>query len=455
MENNFMKRIYASLGLVAIGAASIQSVHGQSTDPSRWWSASASLHGFYDDNVNTQPKDRVDSFGFEVSPSLSLNLPLEQTSIAASYTYDFKWYDKQVNGQTGHNDQTHTLAAQLRHAFSERLSMSVQDSFVIGQEPDTIRVANSALATNQRIPGNNIRNYGSILFNAQITRPFGIEVGYANALYNYEDDKFAVATDDAIGSITGIPGNPLAVQSSFSGSLDRMEHTPHIDGRWQMLPDTVGIIGYQFGTVSYTQNQPIGVLINAFPAANEVITSRDRNSMSHYGYVGLEHTFRPDLVGTIKGGARYSDFYNSPSNDTTVSPYGQGSLRWTYAKESFLDFGVSYDLSATDQFSTSQSDQSITVGADTFVAYVALTHRIMPNLFGSLGGNYQHSTFIGGDLDDKTQNYYSAGANLEYRFNRHVSANVSYNYDLVDSDSGVNNGDYHRNRIFLGATFVY
>ena len=427
-----MKKIYTSIGLVAIGVASIQSAQGQSADPSRSWSASVALRGFYDDNINSTPTE-LESFGFQVSPSLSYGLSLEETTISASYTYDLKWYEKAINGSDGHYDQTHTFAAQLGHTFSERMLMSVQDSFVIGQEPDMLRVGNSALDSFQRISGNNMRNYGSIVFNAQITRPLGIEVGYGNALYNYDDNS----------------------DFGESARLDRMEQTAHIDGRWTIQRDTVGIVGYQFGLVDYTADLPIGyALFNSPPFLREV-TSSIRNSRSHYGYLGLEHTFRPDLVGNIKGGARYSDYYNSPSEDTTVSPYGQASLRWTYAKESFLNVGVSYDLSSTDQYSYSVSDQSITVGANSFVAYASLTHRILPNLFGSLVGNYQNSTFVGGSYDDKSQNYYSFGANLEYRFNRHISANVGYNYDELDSDPGVQSGSFNRNRVYVGVTLVY
>ncbi|MEK7707348.1 MAG: hypothetical protein AAB380_05070, partial [Verrucomicrobiota bacterium] len=162
-----MKRICASLGLAAIGVASIQTAQGQSADPAKSWSVSASLRGFYDDNVNSSPTDKVESFGFGVSPSLSFRLPLEQTTIAGSYTYDYKWYEKEIRTDAGHDDQTHTLAAQLRHAFSDRLLMSMQDSFVIGSESDLLRVGDSALGTYQRVPGT--RNYGSMVFNAQIT----------------------------------------------------------------------------------------------------------------------------------------------------------------------------------------------------------------------------------------------------------------------------------------------
>jgi hypothetical protein len=439
-----MKRIYASLGLAAIGAVGIQNAYGQSTDATRSWGVSASLRGFYDDNVNTASvkANQVDSFGFEVSPSLSFALPLEQTSIAASYTYAYKWYEKKINDRNDRDDNTHTFAAQLRHAFSDRLALSLQDSFVIGQEPDMLRVGNSALGTFERIPGNNIRNSGSIVFNAQITRPFGIEVGYANALFDYEDERY---------SVVNFFGNPVFVSTSRSGLLDRMEHAAHVDGRWQLQPETVGIIGYQFATVQFTQNQPIGVMSGT---PNVLVYSRDLESYSHYVYVGLEHSFRRDLTGNIRAGVRYTDYYNSPDSETSLSPYFQGSLRWTYAKESYLDLGVSHDRSATDQFTV--AGDSISHDADSTVAYLSLTHRIAPSLFGSVIGNFQYSSFNGGLYDQDSERYYGFGVNLEYRFNQHVSANVGYNYDKLDSDVVIpSRRDFDRNRVYIGATFAY
>jgi len=420
-----MKRIYASLGLATIGVASVQIAHGQSVDPSKSWSVSAALRGFYDDNINTgDSKNAVESPGFEVSPSLSFNLPLEQTSIAASYTYSYKWYDEVVNYNKGHDRQTHNFGIQLRHAFSERFLVSVQDSFVVGQEPDVLRVGNEAGLT-YAVPGDNIRNYGSIVFGAQISRPFGIEIGYANSLYDYEDDE----------------------DYGLSARLDRLVHVGHLNGRWIIQPNTVGIVGYQCSYLDYTADLPVG----GIPPFT--IYSSERNSLSHYGYVGLEHTFRPDLVGDIKGGVRYSDYVNDPFGQTDLAPYGEGSLRWTYAKESSLDVGVSYDQNATDQFST--GSDSITLSADSVVAYLALTHRILPSLFGTVMGSYQYSTFNGGDLDGKKQQYFAGGVNLEYRFNRHLSANVGYNYDNLDSDSGVQRGSYDRNRVYGGVTIIY
>ena len=71
-----MNKITATVGLVALGAASIQAQNlapGAGTqEATKPWSISASLRGFYDDNYTTSPsQDERDSVGFEVSPSAS------------------------------------------------------------------------------------------------------------------------------------------------------------------------------------------------------------------------------------------------------------------------------------------------------------------------------------------------------------------------------------------------
>ncbi len=419
-----MKRIYTSLGVAAIGVASIQVAQGQS-DLSKAWTASASLRGFYDDNVNTTHSDKVDSFGVDVSPALGIVLPMEETTLSASYVFDYKYYDKKINNRDGHDTMTHTFAFDLKHNFSERLVASVRDSFVVGQEPDIIRVGNSAQDTTQYQSGDNIRNYGAVVFNAQITRPFGIEVGYANALYDYDDTTVA----------------------STGARLNRLEHDIHLDGRYYLQRNTVGIIGYQFTLVDYTADQ----LLNPAPST---IMSDDRNNLSHIAYAGVEHNFLANLIGNFRAGARFNDYYNSEDDQNGVSPYIRSSLSYEYAKESRLEFGTSHDRTATDQYSEDAAG-NLTQDANTTVVYLALTHRIMPRLIGNLIGNFQYSTYNGGTLDDEHQKYFGLGVNLEYAFNRHVSANVGYNYDRVESDSNVSDGDWDRNRVYVGATVLY
>ena len=76
-----MKKFFVSMGLAAAGAASIHAAYApDSSDNSKIWSLSATLRGFYDDNYNTTPH-KQGSYGFEASPSFSLNMPLQQTEI--------------------------------------------------------------------------------------------------------------------------------------------------------------------------------------------------------------------------------------------------------------------------------------------------------------------------------------------------------------------------------------
>src|ERR1017187_202284 len=155
-----MKRVIASVGLVALGAAGLQTAHA--VDTSKPWNVSAKLRGFYDDNPGTAPNgtSKTGSYGFEVSPSLGLAWALEQTTVSLNYTFSGKYYERALaNTPNQHWDFSHTFNGILNHAFSERYQLTVDDSFVVGQEPDVLRAPNAALQSIQRINGNNIRNY--------------------------------------------------------------------------------------------------------------------------------------------------------------------------------------------------------------------------------------------------------------------------------------------------------
>lgn len=437
-----MKKIVASVGLFALGASAMQaaSVPGFVDTTDKPWSVSATLRGFYDDNINSAPNDadlgsyERESFGFEVSPWVGLYLGGGgPTEFSAGYRLAYKWYENKPVGSSDRDDWVHTFDLALDHAFNERYHIAVKDSFVIGQEPDILRTGN-AMTTFQRVSGDNIRNFGAISFTGQATRLFGYELGYANSFYDYEDDG-----ENFFG------GSP-----SLSALLDRIEHVAHLDTRWTMQPGTVGIIGYQFRQVNYTGDEAITEFGD--------VESDERNARSHYAYVGAEHTFSPRLSAAVRVGAQYTDYYNSSTEDSTISPYALANLRYTYMPESFFDIGVTHDRNATD-LTWAPTGDDVTMDQESTVLYASITHRIMPKLYGSLLGQFQHSAFNGGPYNDETENYFMAGANLEYRFNRHLSAHAGYNFDLLDSDisteDGVDLRDMDRNRVYIGITARY
>jgi Putative beta-barrel porin 2 len=450
-----MNKIVASVGLVALGAAGLQTVSAvDSPNGNKPWSVSATLRGFYDDNPAGLPASfsvpNRGSFGYSASPAITLAMQNDQSSLSMGYTFSAIWYQHRPFGETDNYDLDHTFNLALNHSFNERYKVGVVESFVVGQEPDTLRAGN-VFNNFQRVPGDNVRNFGSITFDATLTPLFGLEAGFANAFYDYRS---------APGGVP--PADPELTPPDLQGLLNRIENTFHLDGRYQWLPDTVLILGYQFMNVSYLANEEIDGPTG--PSPEGPLFSRVRNNRSQYGYLGVDHSFRPDFTGSLRVGARYNSYYNDPTSQSEPSPYLMGTTRYTYATDSYVEAGVSYDRSTTDLFSYSAANGSITTDAQSAAFWVTWNHRITPKVYGNLVAQVQNSTYNGGQLDSDVDMYYLVGLNLQYRFTQNFTAEVGYNYDRLDSDSAINTyvqnqtglaRSFDRNRVYVGVTASY
>jgi hypothetical protein len=437
-----MKRIVASVGLVAVGASGLQAelLPAMTTESGKPWTVGATLRGFYDDNINTVP-DNFDlgpgyhrsSTGFEVSPFLKFSFPMEQTTLEFGYVYSLKYYDNRPLGNTDNYDNTHDFDVALSHAFSERYNLKVTDSFVIGQEPDMLRAGNT-FDTFQRISGENLRNYGTVTFSAQITQELGAEIGYANTFYSYSDNA----------PLVGPAGQP-----SLSALLDELDNVAHVDLRYSFQPETTGVFGYQFRELDYTGNQRIGT----YPAGSPIM-SDVRDARMNYLYVGLDHNFLPTLKGSVRAGGQYTQYYNDPSSQDEFSPYAMLDLKYTYLPDSYLQAGFVYDYTPASLFSVGPSSNGdLTLNAQSATVFASINHKITPKLYGSILAQYQNSTYYGGTFDGLAENYYLVGLNLQYRFTPNFSAEIGYNYDDVKSDIAFR--AYDRNRVYVGVTGSY
>jgi hypothetical protein len=454
-----MNRIIASVGLVALGAAT---VHAQSSaitaPPAKWWNVQATVRGFYDDNINaeTHPTHNDRVWGYELTPKVGMVLGNEQTTFSADYKYAFLYYDHKPLGNSDKFDQDHFFTAALTHAFSERYRIAARDTFVVGQEPDALRTS-AAFHTPFRVAGDNIVNSGGITFDADLTPLLGVEVGYDNSWYDYANKfngaGFVPGPDPGTAGTPSVSGNIDEfgnVHPSLSGALDRIEQTAHLSALWHVMPDTTASLSYQFEDIDYTGNEAIEGNPTFDPG--DVATSRDRNVRSHTVYVGLDHTFRPDFYGSIQAGGSYYDYYNV--HTTSFGPYARLSLTYVYAQESSVQAGFQEGRTATDVVGgTSRSDLVHDVEAS--VVYASVRQRIVPNLFANLNGSFQHSSFNGGGalFNNKTEDFFEFGANLEYVFNAHISAHVGYDFDRLDSD--ISGRTYDRNKVYIGATASY
>src|SRR5437763_552419 len=103
-----MKHLVAAIAIAVVTGTAL---HGQTQYPThpnpnaelspqekeKFWSVSASLRGFYDDNYTAIPKAQgpLRSWGVDISPSLSLNWAPAETLVGASFLYDWRWYENQ------------------------------------------------------------------------------------------------------------------------------------------------------------------------------------------------------------------------------------------------------------------------------------------------------------------------------------------------------------------------
>ena len=427
-----MKKFILSVGLVAAGTAGLQAAYAPdqgSMDATRMWSLSGSLRGFYDNNYTTG-NSKSGSGGFEVSPSLSINVPMQQTEFGMRFVYGLYYYQARENQGENPIDQTFRNDLWLDHAFTERVQVRVDNSFIYAQDPElnTGGPVSNPFRTSQSYIANN----GTVALHTDWTREFSTKLYYHSDFYQYQDS----------GGFT--TNNPNA---SLAGSLNRLGNSIGNDFQWQQSPTTMLFFGYMFSQVNYNGDEVIG------QTPGYTYWSNSRNSQSHALYVGSTHNFAPNLVFSGRFGAQYTDYFNDPQNTTQWNPYGNLSLTYTYQPGSYAEIGFTESMNATDEVSVNANNGSITLSQQSSVVYGSLNHQITPKLKGSLIGQAQFSSFNDGAYANKWDDLYSVGINFSYAFNRHFSADIGNNYDMLQSQ--VPGRGYNRNEVYAGVTATY
>ena len=420
-----MKKLFVSAGLAAIGAASLHADEYapdvSAMDASRIWSVSGTLRGFYDSNYTTSQQPQY-SWGFEVSPTISIIVPLQQTELGLRYTYGLYWYQARERQGANPIDQTHSLNLWIDHAFSERWEAKVQDSFNIAQDP-------SLALTGQfpyRAEGNNINNIGTISLHTEWSALFSSDLSYQNNYTHYENNN-------------------------LGAFLNQLDNSGFLNLNYQYLPDLSFLVGYQIALNQYTANM---VTANV-PAGTYVSDNSDnyQNSL----YVGGKYNANRNLDASVQLGVTYVDYYNLPSfstqTDTQWAPYAQLALTYTYLPGCYAQVGFTESVGTSDTPNPSSVNNSITLSQETSVLYGTINHQITPYLTASIIGRWQYGIYHGGASDGEGQPWYSLALNLSYKINMYLSAEAGYNYDYVANTTAL--PGYRRNVTYLGITATY
>ena len=447
-----MKKFIASASVLAAGTAGLQAQYSAYLAPGeagKLLTVSMALRGFYDDNYLTYPSSGLptfrpavtnivgtnivvtpatnvlvkprESFGFELNPSLKLNLARDQTFFQANYNYWMRYYFDRDSDPVDH---THEFTGLIDHRFTERYKVILNESFVYAQEPEIVEGANRAQATHIRTESSVFRNRARLDFNAILTEIIGAGFVYENSLYNYQDEN-------------------------LSGILDRLEHTFDFSGRWVMDERTTPSIGYQLGLANYTSENVISFGDDLVSPSADDVKGSDRSSVTHSLYLGLNKRFSERLTVSARGGADYT-IYDYSESDSTLSPAIDIWGTYEYQPGSRLTAGLRHDRSATDQVG---QGSDITTDQEATIAYLTLSHKITPKLTGGVGATYQHGVFSGGVNDGDVDAYFNANLSFDYRMNENWSAQMNYYWDRLDSDAEFRS--YTRNRIYFGVRATY
>jgi len=442
-----MNKTVFSAGLALVGA--IGSLSGRAADSQilapKVCDVSASLRGFYDDNYNIS--GGRGSYGTELVPSISFNVPLQQTDVGLRYIYGLYYYNDRDSLGLNPFDQTHQVNIWLDHAFNTRWKLTASDTVAVGQEPELINNPNLPSAQVFRLNGNNVGNHANLTLSTEWTRQFSTSLNYGNDFYSYDNSGATL--------IDILPGGK---GPSYAGQLNRIEQHIDLDLQWHFQPETMGFVGYQFSWVNFTGNELISY--SEFPdpikpLIKDVIFhhSADRDSRTHYGYVGVQHQFTPNLAGTVRGGAAYTDNYNDPNYpSTSVSPYVDFNSTYTYSPGSYLQVGFTQDNNATDVVKADTTGH-LTQYQESSVIYADINHRLTPKLVGTIIARDQISAFQYGAYSSSADTDYSLGLNFDYQINHHFSVDVGYNYDQLVSD--IPGRGFERNRFYFGLTATY
>ncbi len=401
-----MNKKIITLGVAAIGVAGVQAA-----DAGKVWEVTASLRGFYDDNYTTSPDELAEeSWGIEVSPGINFTLG-EGTDMefSAGYAFGMRYYEDR---ESDNEDYGHELGISLDKKFSDTSVLLLSNGLVVAQEPEILNGG-----TPLRIEGDNLRNTFAARYRRVLSGSTGVDIGYGNSIFDYEEEY-------------------------HSSLLDRSYNEVSLDVFYGMA-ETEYYAGYRYSSTDFEGDvlQVPGLVFN--PAA--------RSNHAHAGYVGARHQLDKNILANVRAGVQNVDYYDFdlmpgliPEDES--SPYVDARMEWEYAEGSKLVAGATLARGATDLQAADQEISSV---------YAQLLHKISGRVHGTLTGRFQDAEISGGGerLDGKEESLLLLGASLTYAVADNIWAEVSYNYDELDSD--VPHRSFERNYLSVGIGTTY
>lgn len=378
------------LGVLLLAAVVVQAQEG-----SRPYRVQLRLRAENDDNIFTRDDPKVESWKIIVQPEATVSYPTEQSYLGVNYRFSYIYYDNRPSDDT---DLNHDLDVTASHAFSPRLSLSFQDVFRYGQEPEV--TTESAVLQRNGDFGYNSANLAGIFSLNELTR---LDGGFRYLYLRYDDEIVAA-------------------------SLDYDAYIVYLNANRVLRPTTTGVIGYRYEDYKY-------------------VTFTDRDRVSNILMAGVDQIFSPTVLSTLRVGWQAVN-YDAEGVDDNDAPYADLSGTWMYSATGRLILGYRYSQESTDLGTFfSRGRQGV---------YTSLAQDLSPKLAMFLGASYDDDSYDAAESETESQDgseeMVSVTARLAYAVREMFTLEAGYMYTDLSSDYG---RGYDRNRYYLGARAVY
>lgn len=357
----------------------------------------------FDDNIyqsdDLPELGRTPQESFRVIEEIELlvNLNLERTYLGLRYRPSVIWYDKREPSST---DFLNDLDVNFIHNFSPSLALSLSDTLRAGQLPE-LQDGNYIV----REKDDNYYNSAMATLSYNLRPETRVDLSGRYITLTYASDSPAKDNNDYYSMVGGLTlRQQLASRTTVMGDL-------------------------RFQTLTY----------------NEADVDNNRDAETIFAGVGLEQTFSPQMLGSLRGGVE-SRAYDNELYDDNTAPYGEASVTFLPTPATRITGAASYTIY--------ESDVDRYLSQNRTYLSLSAAHDFSAKLSFYISGAYTLNAYeqdysLDEDLRDADEKSFLLSARLAYRVNRINWIEAGWQYVQLDSDV-TNRESYQRNRIDVG-----
>ena len=338
-----------------------------------------------------------DSFRVIEEIELLVNLNLERTYLGLRYRPSVIWYDKREPSST---DFLNDLDVNFIHNFSPSLALSLSDTLRAGQLPE-LQDGNYIV----REKDDNYYNSAMATLSYNLRPETRVDLSGRYITLIYASDSPAKDNNDYYSMVGGLTlRQQLASRTTVMGDL-------------------------RFQTLTY----------------NEADVDNNRDAETIFAGVGLEQTFSPQMLGSLRGGVE-SRAYDNDLYDDNTAPYGEASVTFLPTPATRITGAASYTIY--------ESDVDRYLSQNRTYLSLSAAHDFSAKLSFYISGAYTLNAYeqdyaLDEDLQDADEKSFLLSARLAYRVNRINWIEAGWQYVQLDSDV-TNRESYQRNRFDVG-----